>query len=82
MLHEVATGTDDARDILAALASWCTGAEFLSHGLRIEERPDTAVTIIADDQEVFKNRVVNVVAEGSLRPVEEAEAEDFESIPF
>jgi hypothetical protein len=35
-----------------------------------------------EDEEVHRNRVTNVVAEGALKPVEEAEAEDFESIPF
>jgi hypothetical protein len=35
-----------------------------------------------DDQEVFKNRVVNVVAEGALEAVDNSEEEDFESIPF
>jgi len=35
-----------------------------------------------EDEEVYRNRVTNVVAEGALKPVEEAEAEDFESIPF
>jgi len=44
-------------------------------------------TIVVDkiwdeDEEIYRNRVTNVVAEGALKPVADAEAEDFESIPF
>ena len=41
-----------------------------------------AEKIYDEDEEIYRNRVTNVVAEGALKPVEEAEAEDFESIPF
>jgi hypothetical protein len=35
-----------------------------------------------EEEEIYRNRVVNVVKEGALKPTEEAEAEDFDSIPF
>jgi hypothetical protein len=35
-----------------------------------------------EDEEIFRNRVTNVVAEGALGPTAKAEEEDFESIPF
>ena len=41
-----------------------------------------AEKIYDEEEEIYRNRVTNVVAEGALKPVEEAEAEDFESIPF
>jgi hypothetical protein len=41
-----------------------------------------AEKIYDEDEEIYRNRVTNVVAEGALKPVEEAEAGDFQSIPF
>ena len=41
-----------------------------------------AQKIYDEDEEIYRNRVTNVVAEGALKPVEEAEAGDFQSIPF
>lgn len=41
-----------------------------------------AEKIYDEEEEIYRNRVTNVVAEGALKPVEEAEAKDFESIPF
>jgi len=38
--------------------------------------------IYDEDEEVYKNRVTNVVAEGALKSENDAEAEDLESIPF
>ena len=41
-----------------------------------------AEKIYDEEEEIYRNRVTNVVAEGALKPVEEAEAGDFQSIPF
>jgi hypothetical protein len=35
-----------------------------------------------EDEEIYRNRVTNVVAEGALESTADDEEKDFESIPF
>jgi len=66
------------------------GLDIKSKRPRIDWGPElvgSRATIVVDkiwdeDEEIYRNRVTNVVAEGALKPVAAAEAEDFESIPF
>ena len=76
-------GKSDATDM-----RW--GLDIKSKRPRIDWGPElvgSRATIVVDkiwdeDEEIYRNRVTNVVAEGALNPVAAAEAEDFESIPF
>jgi hypothetical protein len=76
-------GKSDATD-----TKW--GRDIRDKRPRVDWGPElkgSRATIVVDkiydeDEEIYRNRVTNVVAEGALKPVEEAEAEDFESIPF
>jgi len=76
-------GKSDATDM-----RW--GLDIKSKRPRVDWGPElvgSRATIVVDkiwdeDEEIYRNRVTNVVAEGALKPVADAEAEDFESIPF
>src|SRR5215203_206231 len=76
-------GKSDATDM-----RW--GLDIKSKRPRVDWGPElvgSRATIVVDnildeDEEIYRNRVINVVAEGALKPVADAEAEDFESIPF
>jgi hypothetical protein len=76
-------GKSDATD-----ASW--GRDIRDKRPRVDWGPDlkgTRATIVVEkiydnDEEVHKNRVTNVVAEGALEAPQKEEDEDFESIPF
>jgi hypothetical protein len=76
-------GKSDATDM-----RW--GLDIKSKRPRVDWGPElvgSRATIVVDkiwdeDEEIYRNRVTNVVAEGALKPVAAAEAEDFESIPF